>query len=444
MVVGAVSRGENFSHGHPGWAWAFSEQERAAGREHVVLPAMADTGYKESVEGKLVYKDKPYLSRAVVINAANPVRHYYPDTYWKGLLQHDNMELVVVVDVLPSDTTPYADVILPNSTYLERNEPTLYGNGVNHDLALTTRYAAIDPLYDSQESPDILLQLTRIISGKEEAFLTWVQNLTGLPAGPVKEAYAKKQKEGHRSPFSAACREVAFDVAAKKAHVSVEELDRTLREKGVFMEEDKAQLLAHSAMPRKLPLPTESGRLEYFSPFFADLRAKGAREPHFGALATYIPATCRKDKPMEAPLAADEFYFVYGKTPTVSYGSTNSNNPVLAAINEFKKDVYAGVWIHPDRAGPLGIGTGDPIRLTNTVSGQQTEGTAYVTRKVHRDALFLHSSFGVENPALTRSFGLGTATNKLIPYQVDPVVGGFRSQEFTIRLAKLTHEGGVA
>jgi anaerobic selenocysteine-containing dehydrogenase len=444
MVVGAVSKGSNFPHGKPGWAWAFKEQEKAAGRHHVHWPAMADTGYKESVEGKLTHNGEPYRSRAVLINAANPVRHYYPDTYWKDLLKHENMELVVVVDVLPSDTTPYADVILPNSTYLERNEPTLYGNGVSHDLALTTRYAAIDLLYDTQESPDILLRFTEIISGNTDQFLTWVENLVGLPAEPIKQAYARLQQAGHKSPFSAACREISFVEAAKKAHTTVEKLDRTLREKGVFLEQQRDQILQQAAMPRVLPLPTESGRVEFFSTLFDGMRKEGAQGDHFSVLAAHIPTTCRPDRPMEAPLDADEFYFVYGKTPTVSYGSTNSNNPVLAAINDFKKDVYAGVWIHPDRAGPLAIGNGDRIRLTNTQSGQSTEGNAYITRKVHRDALFIHSSFGVENPKLTRSYGVGTATNKLIPYNVDPVVAGFRSQEFTIRLAKVEGQGGWA
>lgn len=444
MVIGAVSKGENFSHGHPGWSWAYSAQEQAAGRPHVALPVMADTGLKESVEGKLSFKGEPYRTRALIINAANPVRHYYPDTYWKGLLTHEGVALVVVVDVLPSDTTPYADVILPNSTYLERDEPTLYGNGVNHDLALTTRYAAIEPLYDTLETPDILLRLTQIVSGNTDGFLEWVEKLTGLPAAPVQAALGRRRQEGGRSPFSAACREVAFAEAAKRLGTSVEKLDTTLRARGVYLEEERAQLLAHSAMPWKLPLPTGSGRLEYYSSLFAELRKGGARAPNFGVLATHIPAACRPDAPAGAPLAEDEFYFTYGKTPTVSYGSTNSNNPVLAAINQFKGAIYTGVWIHPERAAPLGIGTGDPIEIRNSRSGQHTTGTAYVTRLVHREALFIHSSFGVENPALTRSFGVGTATNKLIPYQVEPVVGGFRSQEFTVRVAKLAAQGGVA
>ncbi|MBF0125568.1 MAG: molybdopterin-dependent oxidoreductase, partial [Magnetococcales bacterium] len=153
-LIKALSNGKTFPHGKPAWAFAFSAQERAAGREGVAVPALADTGVWESLDGKLFYDGEPYLTRAMIINAANPVRHYYPDTRWKEILSHKNMELVVVVDVLPSDTTLYADVILPNPTYLERDEPTLYGNGVNHDLALTTRFAAVPPLYDTLETPD--------------------------------------------------------------------------------------------------------------------------------------------------------------------------------------------------------------------------------------------------------------------------------------------------
>jgi hypothetical protein len=61
-----------------------------------------------------------------------------------------------------------------------------------------------------------------------------------------------------------------------------------------------------------------------------------------------------------------------------------------------------------------------------------------VTRKVRSDTLFLHSAFGVENPQLTRSYAMGgTATNHLIPHNVEPVVAGFRSQEFTLRVSKV-------
>lgn len=443
FVVDAFSNGDNFSHGYPGWAWAYAQQQQAAGEQWVALPVLADEGMKESVLGKVQWKGKPYLTRALFVNAANPVRHYYPDTYWKDMMAQDNhMELVVALDVLPSDTTPYADVILPHSTYLERFEPSIYGNGCNQDLGVTTRYKAIEPMYDSEEIPDVLLKLTEIIGGKEGAMdrLTGaMEKLAGIPAAPTIQRYEELQAAGTKSPFSTACRDIGLKITAEKLHLSTEELDHELSEKGVVYEENWHHIIEEQGVPRKLPTTTFSGRIEFYSGLFEFLRdKKGATGPHFSVLASHLPAECRDGKEMADPLADDEFYFTYGKVPTVSYGSTNSNNAVLAAINNLKKDIYTGVWMHPDKAHKLGINNGDAIKLKNTLSGQEAEGTAYVTRKVRYDTLFLHSSFGVENPQLTRSYAMGgTATNKLIPHTVEPVVAGFRSQEFTIKVKKI-------
>lgn len=441
FVVGAFSNGKNFPHGHPGWAWAYSKQQTAAGKQGVALPVLADEGFKESVEGKVMWEGQPYRTRAIFVNAANPVRHYYPDTYWKDIMATGSVEIVIALDVLPSDTTPYVDVILPHSTYLERYEPSIYGNGVNQDLGVTTRYAAIEPLYDSREIPDVLLKLTEIISGKEDAFdklSGTMDKLAGIPAAAVKTHYERLVKEGkEKNPFSMACREVNMIETAKKMGVSTEELDKVMREKGVFYKEEWHKLIEEYAMPYKLPCPNFSGRIEFYSGLFEMLRSQGGTTPHFSVLATYFPAECREGKTMAEALEPDEFYFAYGKVPTVSYGSTNSNNPIIAAINTFKKDIYMGAWIHPDRAEKLNIKMGEKIKLTNTLSGQQAEGVAYITRKVRSDTLFLHSSFGIENPQLTRSYAMGgTASNKLIPHTVEPVVAGFRSQEFTIRVSK--------
>jgi anaerobic selenocysteine-containing dehydrogenase len=442
LLLDAFFNPKSFSHGRPAFSWAYSMQQRQAGKDWVAVPAMADEGLKEAVEGDLKWNGEPYQLRGLFINAANPVRHYYSDTYWKQALSHENMELVIVLDVLPSDTIPYADVILPHSTYLERNEPTLYGNGVNHDLGVTTRYAAIEPLYDSWESPDVLLRLTELISGKTDAFLGSIEQLTGLPAASVKASWDHYRKQGVPSPFSVACREISFREYAKKLHISVEELDKTLREKGVYYETRWPELLEHAAMPYKLPMFTGSGRVEFYSSLFEGLQGQGAKGAHFSALATPIAAECRQAKTMDQPLDEDEFYFIYGKTPTVSYGSTNNNNPVLAAINTFKHDIYTGVWIHPDRAKQLGIAQGDTMLMANTLSGQQAKGKAYITPNVRRDTLFIHSSFGVENKQLKLGYAAGgVAINKLIPHRVEPVVAGFRSQEFTIRVSKLESEG---
>jgi hypothetical protein len=58
------SNGKNFDHGYPAWSFAFSEQEKAAGRPYVSIPFMADTGLYESVDGNVMHEGKPYHTKA--------------------------------------------------------------------------------------------------------------------------------------------------------------------------------------------------------------------------------------------------------------------------------------------------------------------------------------------------------------------------------------------
>jgi anaerobic selenocysteine-containing dehydrogenase len=121
----------------------------------------------------------------------------------------------------------------------------------------------------------------------------------------------------------------------------------------------------------------------------------------------------------------------------VSHCSTNNDNPILMAITRSKSDIYTGLWVHPKRASALGIKSGDTVNVTNVRSGQAAQIKAYVTPWVHEEAVFMYSGYGAQNKALGEAAGVGTPTNAIIDYRVDPVVAGFRSQEFTVRLARV-------
>ena len=72
------------------------------------------------------------------------------------------MELVVAIDTMPSDTVMYADVVLPECTYLERTDPVKTFGGV--EPAIAQRNKVIDPMYDSKPVVDIMRSLTRKLS----------------------------------------------------------------------------------------------------------------------------------------------------------------------------------------------------------------------------------------------------------------------------------------
>jgi anaerobic selenocysteine-containing dehydrogenase len=345
------------------------------------------------------------------------------------------------VDVLPSDTTAYADVILPESTYLERDEIVVGNNGISPDLSVTTRFKAIEPLYDTKSTTDILFELTHAMSGEDglNRLFSSFQEMVGPNAEMAKKLVAEFKAKNEPAPYTAAYRQMAMAGMARAVKTTPENLLSVLKERGIYEVESMEQMLEKYAMPRKIPMLTPSGRLEIYSSFYDSLRVDGkTRARNFSVLATDMPSGVHGDKRSLNKLKGDEFYFTYGKTPTVSHGSTNVNNAVLHAINVFKEDIHTGVWMNDTRAAELGIKTGDKIKVTNNESPDLfVTGKAYVTNQIHEDTAFMYSSFGSKNKSLTRASNFGSAINDLIGYKVDPVVAGFRSQEFTIKIEKV-------
>ena len=77
----------------------------------------------------------------------------------------DQLDLIVTIDVNYSDIAWYSDVILPESTYLERTDCIQQANGLKPQMFL--RRQAVQPRYDTREGAMILKQIAeRIGTGK--------------------------------------------------------------------------------------------------------------------------------------------------------------------------------------------------------------------------------------------------------------------------------------
>ena len=72
---------------------------------------------------------KPYKLHGIVMSRSNPVMTINDSNRVAEALKA--MDLVVCVDVYLSDTAQFADIVLPESTYLERDEQFLAKNGKN-------------------------------------------------------------------------------------------------------------------------------------------------------------------------------------------------------------------------------------------------------------------------------------------------------------------------
>ena len=267
------------------------------------------------------------------------------------------LELLVSIDVRYSETGWYSDVILPESTYLERANILAQLPGPVPVFAM--RDQAIAPRFDSRPAWWIFREILRRM-GKMEAldFETieeiWNYQLegTGVTVADMREAGIVRP--GRRA-------------AAGHAR--------------------RAQVLHAVGQDRDRQRADEAGRPAFLPPY----------------------------EPNTAP-SGDRFTLLFGRPPTLAHGQS-LNNPLLREIAPEQV-----LWIHPERAAPLGIRDGDGSR--SAAAAATSDGCEPRSRKwIHREAVFMLHGYGATVPLATRALGVGVADQRLQHgklYEFDP------------------------
>ncbi len=104
---------------------------------------------------KAILNEDPYPLKALIAYRFDPLMSI-PDTNLtrKAL---DKLDLIVAIEINHSDIAWYADVILPESTYLERTDSIQQANGLKPQMFL--RKQAVEPRYDTRDGAMILKQI---------------------------------------------------------------------------------------------------------------------------------------------------------------------------------------------------------------------------------------------------------------------------------------------
>ncbi len=285
----------------------------------------------------------------------------------------DKLKLLVSIDVRYSETGWFSDVILPESTYLERANILAQMNGPVPVFGM--RDQAIAPRFDSRPAWWIFREILRRV-GKKEA----------LDFETIEEIW-NYQLEG--------------------TGVTIAEM----REEGIVSLADAAMLTPRE----KLTFPTPSGKIEIESEV---LKKAG--------LPSLAPCESRE------ATTGDRFCLLFAKTATLAQGQS-LNNPLLheAAPEQV-------LWIHPDRARPLGIADGDEVEING---GGRYSGfiKAKVTPWIHPEAVFMLHGYGATVPLATRARGLGVADQRLQHGKLndfDPAGGGCAMTETIVRIKR--------
>ncbi len=290
----------------------------------------------------------------------------------------DKLTLLVSIDVRYSELGWYADVILPEATYLERANILAQFPGPVPVFAM--RDQAVAPRFDSRPAWWIFREILHRMGIKEALDFETIEELWNY------------QLDG--------------------TGVTVDEMRR-------------AGIVSLAAAPKLTPrdtlrFPTRSGKIE--------IESETLTNAGLSSLPPY--------EPKQAP-AGDRFTLLFGRTATLAHGQS-LNNPLLNEIAPRQ-----ALWIHPDRAGPLGIADGDEVEVHG---GGAYLGriNARVTPWIHPEAVFMLHGYGATVPVATRARGVGVADQRLQHgklYDFDPAGGGCALTETIVRVTPVAAGG---
>ncbi len=290
----------------------------------------------------------------------------------------DKLNLLVSIDVRYSETGWYSDVILPESTYLERANILCQMNGAVPIFAM--RDQAIAPRFDSRPAWWIFREILRRMDIKEALDFESIEELWNY------------QLEGS-----------GVTVAA-------------MREKGFVGLADTPALTPRDA----LKFPTPTGKIE--------IESEILKQAGLPSLPPYEAKAAPED---------DRFWLLFGRTATLAHGQS-LNNPILSEVAPEQV-----LWIHPNRARPLGIADGDDVEVNGAGSYVGTL-RARVTPWIHPDAVFMLHGYGATVPLATRARGRGVADQRLQTgklYDFDPAGGGCAMTETIVRIKPVVSRG---
>jgi thiosulfate reductase/polysulfide reductase chain A len=273
----------------------------------------------------------------------------------------DKLDLLVVVDTLPSDIAGYADVVLPESMFLERHDELLLGWGRRGWISL--RQPVVDPPHEQRPGWWIAKQLA-IRLGIPQA----------MPFDHIEDYLAARVRTG------------GYDWDKLKAE-------------GVIVG-PAVQITVEDGLA--LEFPTPSGKVEFWSD---QLQSKG-----FDPVPKYTP-------PEKAP---DGFFrLISGRAPVHTFSRTQSN-PLLANLMAENE-----VWVNAATARSLGLKNGQRVNLRNQDGIVSSPVKVKATQRIRPDTVYLVYGFGQTNPMMAAAHRMGASVAQLTTkYRTDPLMGG--------------------
>ena len=290
------------------------------------LAAKGDGAYLKLREN--VIAGTPYPVKAWMIHKQDPLNALPDQARTLEMLQQ--MDFVGVTDIQMSDTAWYADVLFPESTYLERTDPVEVLNGIRP--VVVYRQAVIKPVHDTKTTLEIVQGLAKRLGLSQYFDYTlekWID-------AEVKE----------------------LPLEAPLEH---------LKKHGVYVAPDFPKY--GTTLTPDHRFITKSGKIELYS--------ERLQENGYDPLPVYHAAP-------QPP--AGKYRLLVGRKAYFTHANSN-NNPWLNAF-----DHGDSLWLHTESARSLGVETGDAVEIASAVGRVRLK--ARVTEGIRPDCVFMLHGFG--------------------------------------------------
>ena len=276
----------------------------------------------------------------------------------------ESLDFMVVMDTMPMEITGYADVVLPECTYLERYDGIR--SSTNREPSIALRMPAAEPRFESKPA-------------------WWISKQIGEKLGLGEYFNYNDYKEV-----------IAWQL--EQMGTSLEEMEKI----GVknFKRKSGPMYLTDG---QDYEFTTPTGKIEFYS---EKLKSLG-HDP----MPVYTPH--------EQP--AQGFYRLnYGRSPMHTFSRT-INNPNL---NDLKDE--NNLWVNPKVARIEGLKNGQEVWLENQDGIISTFPIKVrVTERIRWDSVYMYHGFGHNNKKLSRAYAKGANDTHLITkVTIDPLMGG--------------------
>lgn len=274
-----------------------------------------------------------------------------------------SLDLLVVVDTMPMEITGYADVVLPECTYLERYDDIR--DTAHREVTLALRMPAVEPMYETKPA-------------------WWMAKQIGDRLGLGAYFNYKDFKD-------------VLEWQLKQAGMSLDEMQKI----GVKKLPRTKPVYAADGVP--MEFKTDSGKIELYS--------KKLEEAGFDPMPVYTP----HPEPQEG-----YYRLIYGRAPMHTFSRTSNNANLVALMPE------NAIWVNPQVAGIWGLKKGQYVWLKNQDGVISTfPAKVRLTERIRWDSVYIVHGFGHSYEKLKNAYGRGVNDTELITnVAIDPIMGG--------------------